>query len=361
MKIDNPFTFEALSCEEKQTLLQRLCDLERRAKYLSTIIPDLSGLTATPADVAVGVKFIGAAKTGETGTAIIANLTTKNATMNGTYTPASPYNGFSEFTVDVAQTGTDVSDTTLTAPNARAGYYFYLADGTKTAGTMADYTGLSVAGTMGYVTGSNYAISIDSSGYYASASSAVYISQSEIAADVGLTAAKLASGNTVLGVTGTAVVANLTAQTITSNGTYTPASPYNGFSSVTVSVSGGGGTDFPNPPTAGDCPVAIAGSGGVASTSSTTVLTSLTISVAGTYRFKFWGQTNSGTTTAYLNKNGTEVTYWSTVYGGGTLYTYDLACAANDVITVTGSRPGSGNVMFCSPLTACIAWADFPY
>ena len=47
--------------------------------------------------------------------------------------------------------GTDVSDTTLTADHAEAGYYFYLANGTKTQGTLINGNNLGYGITDGTI------------------------------------------------------------------------------------------------------------------------------------------------------------------------------------------------------------------
>ena len=125
-------------------------------------------------------------------------LTTRSVTANGTYTPGSSYVGYSSVTVNVP------SD----LPNAKARF--------------------------NAASGSYYIEAYDNvSGNPVSGSSVTY--------QLGRSGTKVqiqSSGGSKLSNTPEYTIP-LTTQTVTANGTYTPASGYAGFSSVTVNVSGG--------------------------------------------------------------------------------------------------------------------------
>lgn len=143
-----------------------------------------------PANIAQGVVILGV-----TGTAVLSNETSRNITTNGTYSPEAPYTGFSSIVVDVKaeHEALDVTPTTSL----------------QTFTAVDQYHGYSPV-TVGAVTSS-----IDSN----------------------IVAGNIKSGVSILGVTGTLTELKGQTKTITANGTYTPDSGYNGFTSVTVNIN----------------------------------------------------------------------------------------------------------------------------
>ena len=111
---------------------------------------------------------------------------------------------------DDAPKGTDVSDTTATPFDVRAGKYFYLADGTKEEGMIyANDSWINPAGSVTDVPNSKLlkANSIPEGGSVMLNTGAVYtlnVPYSAVTNAIGMTGDKIVSGNTVLGVAGTA-------------------------------------------------------------------------------------------------------------------------------------------------------------
>lgn len=111
---------------------------------------------------------------------------------------------------DDAPKGTDVSDTTATPFDVLAGKYFYLANGTKEEGMIhAEDSWINPAGSVTDVPNSNLlkANSIPEGGRVTLNTGAVYtlnVPYSAVTNAIGLTGDKIVSGNTVLGVAGTA-------------------------------------------------------------------------------------------------------------------------------------------------------------
>lgn len=111
---------------------------------------------------------------------------------------------------DAAPQGTDVSDTTATPFDVLAGKYFYLANGTKEDGRISAKDSWSnPALSVTDVPGSKLlkANSIPEGGSVMLNAGAVYtlnVPYSAVADAIGLTGDKIVSGNTVLGVAGTA-------------------------------------------------------------------------------------------------------------------------------------------------------------
>lgn len=111
---------------------------------------------------------------------------------------------------DDAPKGTDVSDTTATPFDVRAGKYFYLADGTKEEGMISPVDSwMNPAGSVTDVPNSKLlkANSIPEGGSVMLNTGAVYtlnVPYSAVTNAIGLTGDKIVSGNTVLGVAGTA-------------------------------------------------------------------------------------------------------------------------------------------------------------
>lgn len=143
-----------------------------------------------PANIAQGVVILGV-----TGTAVLSNETSRNITTNGTYSPEAPYTGFSSVVVDVKveHEALDVTPTTSL----------------QTFTAVDQYHGYSP------VTIQAVTADIDSN----------------------IVAGNIKSGVTILGVTGSVTELKGQTKTITANGTYTPDSGYNGFTSVTVNVN----------------------------------------------------------------------------------------------------------------------------
>lgn len=143
-----------------------------------------------PANIAQGVVILGV-----TGTAVLSNETSRNITTNGTYSPEAPYTGFSSVVVDVKveHEALDVTPTTSL----------------QTFTAVDQYHGYSP------VTVQAVTADIDSN----------------------IVAGNIKSGVTILGVTGSVTELKGQTKTITANGTYTPDSGYNGFTSVTVNVN----------------------------------------------------------------------------------------------------------------------------
>ena len=164
----------------------------------------------------------------------------KTTTVNGTISPDSGYDGLSSVIVNVPSTGTNISDTTLIASKASAGYYFYLANGTKTQGTATDRSSFYSALALGTNSPDNslFTVSIPE-GIYPSGKSG-YVSYSSLATLLGITASEITSGNTILGISGTAVELAGETRSVTANGTYTPSSGKNGITSITVAVASTG-------------------------------------------------------------------------------------------------------------------------
>lgn len=143
-----------------------------------------------PANIAQGVVILGV-----TGTAVLSNETSRNITTNGTYSPEAPYTGFSSVVVDVKveHEALDVTPTTSL----------------QTFTAVDQYHGYSP------ITVQAVTADIDSN----------------------IVAGNIKSGVSILGVTGTLTELKGQTKTITANGTYTPDSGYNGFTSVTVNVN----------------------------------------------------------------------------------------------------------------------------
>lgn len=160
--------------------------------------------------------------------------------------------------------------------------------------------------------------------------------------------------------TGTVKVAAVPTETksITSNGTYTPTSG-KFFSSVTVNVPTSGG--LPSSIVAGDTPVLSSSKLVYTCTATSMTATGISVSItkAGTYRFKFsCGRTStSGTWTTQLYKNGSAVSgatvTWSSYQG---TCTADISCSAGDTIEIYARSRSTSYRNIVGQLVACIDW-----
>lgn len=232
-----------------------------------------------------GTKILGV-----TGTLVESVETTRNITSNGVFTPGTGYTGFSSVTVDVKveheelnitpstseQTFTAIDDyhgyspvvvapvtadidSNIVAGNIKNGVSILGVTGTcvelvgetqtKSITSTAGNTFTPSTGKNGItsikVTPTNKALTVSPStsdqtinvptGY--SGHGTVTVNKVTSAIDSNIAAANILSGVTILGVTGTAIQSKTQTKTITSNGTFTPDTGYNGFSSVTVNVN----------------------------------------------------------------------------------------------------------------------------
>ena len=156
---------------------------------------DTSPTTATDSDVASGKIYFKADGSQSTGT-------------------ASGGGGGAISVVDTTDTAggiirtitaVDISDTTATASDVASGKYFYTANGTKTQGTNTG--GITPTGTINIATNGTHDVT-----NYASAA--------------------------------VSVTPNIQSLSITQNGTYTASGGVDGYSPITVAVSGGGGLEI---------------------------------------------------------------------------------------------------------------------
>lgn len=120
----------------------------------------------------------------------------------------------------------DITDTTATAGDVANSKYYYNVAGNKTQGTITSRTSTDLSA-------SNLTVTAPS-GYYAS-------SASKTLSDANLVAGNIKDGTTIFGVTGTysGGSANIQSLSVTQNGTYTASGGVDGYSPVTVNVSGG--------------------------------------------------------------------------------------------------------------------------
>ena len=145
----------------------------------------------------------------------------------------------------------NISDTTATPADVPTTKNFYMADGTKTSGVVTDARSSGYIADVGEVStdGSNLTVDLtgDGSNPYGAIATTVKAPYNVEALGIGLidspsetTSAKIVSGNTILGITGTGT-GNLQSKSVTytSNGsaTITPSSGYVGLSQVSVTVA----------------------------------------------------------------------------------------------------------------------------
>lgn len=102
--------------------------------------------------------------------------------------------------VSGSSTVKDVSDTTAVAGNVLSGSYFYTTDGTRTAGTLANYT--SNYSRTPTLASNQVRFPITNTGRYVGGNY-LYCTYATMASTIGLTADKIVTGNTILGIAGT--------------------------------------------------------------------------------------------------------------------------------------------------------------
>lgn len=137
-------------------------------------------------------------------------------------------------------------------------------------------------------------------------------------------------------------------------------------SAVGVKVTGtaASGGNLPATITAGDTPIMASMSGKkISSTTVTNTGLSLTMSKAGTYRFRVSAAVvssySSGSPTVYLYKNGSQAASQTVTSSTVSPVSFDLECAAGDVITVWAAGAGSSymqTAVIVLALIACVEW-----
>lgn len=133
---------------------------------------------------------------------------------------------------------------------------------------------------------------------------------------------------------------------------------------ITGTGTAGGGGGLPSPIVAGNTPVLGSWTGQkVSATTVTETSLTLTITQAGTYRFRIPCAVSSmystGSPTVYLYRNGTQAA--SNMVSSTTVsaLSLDLTCAAGDVITVYAAGVGSSYMTTAVTVLALIACVDW--
>ena len=127
----------------------------------------------------------------------------QNVTINGI-----SYTGVPSLKVKVTGTSNyatfyDVSDTTVSSQSyVLSGYYYYNASGSRVAGTMSNRTSVYSATSSLDTTNSRVRLQVPSTARYTTAAY-LYDTYSNVATTIGLTADKIVTGNTILGIAGT--------------------------------------------------------------------------------------------------------------------------------------------------------------
>lgn len=134
---------------------------------------------------------------------------------------------------------------------------------------------------------------------------------------------------------------------------------------ITGTGTAGGGGGLPSPIVAGNTPVLGSWTGQkVSATTATETSLTLTITQAGTYRFRIPCLTSSsysmgGSPTVYLYKNGAQAASNMVSTSVVSALSFDLACAAGDVITVYAAGVGSSYMTTAVTVLALIACVDW--
>lgn len=127
----------------------------------------------------------------------------QNVTINGI-----SYTGVPSLKIKITGTSNyatfyDVSDTTVSSQSyVLSGYYYYNASGSRVAGTMANRTSTYSATSSLDTTNSRVRMQIPATARYTTAAY-LYATYSAMATTIGLTADKIVTGNTILGIAGT--------------------------------------------------------------------------------------------------------------------------------------------------------------
>ena len=155
----------------------------------------LSGKTFTNND---GVEYTGSM----TNNGAISKTITPSTSSQSYTVPKGYHDGTGKVTVNAAPTSLINGD--ATAANVLSGKTFFSDSYTAKTGTMTDSSGTtkSATGTLD-ATNKRVQLTVPANAYY-STTSKLYIAYSTLATLIGLTAAKIVKGNTILGIAGTA-------------------------------------------------------------------------------------------------------------------------------------------------------------
>lgn len=127
----------------------------------------------------------------------------QNVTINGI-----SYTGVPSLKVKITGTSNyatfyDVSDTTVSSQSyVLSGYYYYNSSGSRVAGTMSNRTSTYSATSSLDTTNNRVRLQVPSTARYTTAAY-LYDTYSNVATTIGLTADKIVTGNTILGIAGT--------------------------------------------------------------------------------------------------------------------------------------------------------------
>ena len=165
-------------------------------------VVDTSAGTATAAQILSGkIAYVDGAKL--TGSMADNGAVASALDCGASYTvPAGYHNGSGKVTANSLESQTEG---TAAAGNILSGKTAYV-NGAKITGSMTDRSNAVLQATFGLDSTNKYVrAKIPADGFYSGTNSFLYASYASVASLIGLTAAKLVSGNTVLGIAGTAV------------------------------------------------------------------------------------------------------------------------------------------------------------